>query len=141
MHTGRFTRGYSTRAKKKQKRHTSKTNDKGAKKANTPRQQPSRWTIQPNSKSVSDWRRSSRRPMRGRMVQLYRYSSTSSTSTRRCSSYYTLTRNVVFYCLLVKANNARFSRQLLFLFCGHFERSGVQATNSCSAPNSIYQTR
>ena len=52
-----------------------------------------------------------------------------------------ITRNVVFYCLLVKANNARFSRQLLFLFCGHFERSGVQATNSCSAPNSIYQTR
>ena len=57
---------------------------KGAK-ANTPRQQSNRWTIQLNSKSVSDWRRSSRRPRKGRMVRLYRYSSTSSTSTRRCS--------------------------------------------------------
>ena len=49
-----------------------------------------------------------------------------------------IARNVVFYCLLVKENNANFSRQLLLLFCGRFERSRVQA--SCRAPNSIYQT-
>ena len=48
-------------------------------------------------------------------------------------------RNVVFYCLFVKANNATSSCQLLLWFCGRFERSGVQA--SCRAPNSIYQTR
>ena len=39
-----------------------------------------------------------------------------------------IARNVVFYCLLVKANNAFFSCQLLLLFCGRFERSGVQAS-------------
>ena len=50
-----------------------------------------------------------------------------------------IARNVVFYCVLVKSNNAIFSCQLLLLFCGRFERSGVQA--SCRAPNSIYQTR
>ena len=38
-----------------------------------------------------------------------------------------------------KANNAKFSCQLLLLFCARFERSGVQA--SCRAPNSVYQTR
>ena len=36
-----------------------------------------------------------------------------------------------------KANNAKFSCQLLLLFCARFERSGVQA--SCRAPNLIYQ--
>ena len=41
--------------------------------------------------------------------------------------------------VLVKANNANFSCQLLLLFCGRFERSGVQA--SCRAPNSMNQTR
>ena len=49
-----------------------------------------------------------------------------------------IARNVVLYCLLVKANNAKFSCQLLLLFCGRFETSGVQA--SCRAPNLIYQT-
>ena len=43
-----------------------------------------------------------------------------------------IARNAVFYCLLVKANNAKSSCQLLHLFCGRFERSGVQA--SCRAP-------
>ena len=92
----RYIRGYSKRVKMKKKRHTSKKGDKRSKKANTPRQQSNRWTIQlNNSKSVSDWRRSSRRPKKtnkkqtknkkGRMVLLYRYSSTSGTSTRRCS--------------------------------------------------------
>ena len=52
-------------------------------------------------------------------------------------SYY-IARNV-FYCLLVKANNTKCSCQLLLLFRGRFERSGVQA--SCRAPNSIYKTR
>ena len=58
-------------------------------------------------------------------------------SIRVESSLY-IARNAVFYCLLVKANNAKFSCQLLLLFCGRFERSGVQA--SCRVPNSIYQT-
>ena len=49
-----------------------------------------------------------------------------------------LARNAVFFCLLAKANNAKFSCQLLLSFCGHFARSGMQA--SCRAPNSIYQT-
>ena len=53
--------------------------------------------------------------------------------------YTYIARNAVFYCLLVKANNAFFSCQLILLFCGRFERSGVQA--SCRAPHSIYQTR
>ena len=59
-------------------------------------------------------------------------------SIRVESSLY-IARNAVFYCLLVKANNAKFSCQLLLLFCGRFERSGVQA--SCRVPNSIYRTR
>ena len=50
-----------------------------------------------------------------------------------------IVRNVVFYCSLVKANNAIFCCQLLLLFRGRFERSGVQA--SCRTPNSMYQTR
>ena len=44
-----------------------------------------------------------------------------------------IARNVVFDCLLVKENNAKFSCQLFVLFCGRFERSGVQG--SCRAPN------
>ena len=86
MHTGsRYIRGYSKRVKRQKKSDIrAKKVTKGAK-ANTPRQQSNRWTVQLNSKSVSDWRRSSRRPRKGRMVRLYRYSSTSSTSTRRCS--------------------------------------------------------
>ena len=55
--------------KAKKKRHTSKKKAKRSK-ANTPRQPSNRSTIQHNSKSVSDWRRSSRRPRRGRMMQL-----------------------------------------------------------------------
>ena len=49
--------------------------------------QSNRWTVQLNSKSVRDWRRSSRLPRRGRTVQLYMYSSnnSSTSSTRRCS--------------------------------------------------------
>ena len=58
-------------------------------------------------------------------------------------SYHTIhthvASNVVFYSLLVKTHNAKKSCQILLLFCGRFERSGVQA--SCRAPNSIYQTR
>ena len=56
-------------------------------------------------------------------------------------AYHTIdiARNVVFYCLLVKANNAIFYCHLLLLFCGRFERSGVQA--SCRAPNSVYTKR
>ena len=53
------------------------------------------------------------------------------------TSYY-IARSVVFYCLLVKANNTKFPCQLLLLFCGRFERSRVQA--SCRAPNLMYQT-
>ena len=44
-----------------------------------------------------------------------------------------IARNVVFSCLLVKTNNAKNSCQLLLLFCGRFEMSGVQA--GCRAPN------
>ena len=50
--------------------------------------QSNRWTVQLNSKSVRDWRRSSRLPRRGRTVQLYRHSSTSSTSSTRSYSYW-----------------------------------------------------
>jgi len=39
----------------------------------------------------------------------------------------------------IDQNDAKESRQRFLLFCGRFERSGVQA--SCRAPNSIYQTR
>ena len=58
----------------------------------------------------------------------------------KASIHHTLyiARNVFFDFLLVKANNTKTSCQLLFLFCGRFERSDVQA--SCRAPNSIYQT-
>ena len=49
--------------------------------------QSNRWTVQLNSKSVRDWRRSSPLPRRGRTVQLYRHSSTSSTSSTRSYSY------------------------------------------------------
>ena len=72
--------------KERQKSDTwAKKVTKGAK-ANTPRHESNRWTIQVNRQSVRDWRRSSRRPRRGRTVQLCRCSSTSSTSsTRRCS--------------------------------------------------------
>ena len=51
---------------------------------------------------------------------------------------YQVARNVVFHWILMRANNAISSCQLLLLFCGRFERSGVQA--SCRAPNSIHQT-
>ena len=40
--------------------------------------------------------------------------------------------------LLAKANNAKFSCQFYILFCGRFERSGVQT--SCRAPNYIVQS-
>ena len=81
----RYIRGYSKKREKRQKSDTrEKKVTKGAK-ANTSRQQSNRRTIQLNSKSVSDWRRSSRRPSKGSMVRRYRYSSTSSTSTRRWS--------------------------------------------------------
>ena len=75
---------YSKRLKRQKSDTRAKKVTKGAK-ANTLRQKSKRWTIQLNSKSVSDWQRSSRPPRKGRMVRLYRYSSTSSTSTRRCS--------------------------------------------------------
>ena len=60
---------------------------------------------------------------------------------RSCSSYHAIyiARDVVFYWLIVKTNSPNFSCQLLLLFCGRFERSGVRA--SCTAPNSIYQKR
>ena len=63
------------------------------------------------------------------------------TLPREFAAYHTeyyIARNVVIYCSLLKANNAFFSCQRLFLICGRFERSG-QA--SCRAPNSTYQTR
>ena len=85
--TVRCNRGYSNGAseKAKKKRHTSKKQMTKKQKKETHPGKSNRWTTQLNRKSVRDWRRSSRQPRRSCTVQLYRYSSTSSTSsTCRC---------------------------------------------------------
>ena len=58
---------------------------------------------------------------------------------KRWISYYILTYECRPSLLISESKQRKNSCQLLLLFCGRFERSGVQA--GCRVPRSVYQTR